>query len=135
MGPVGRLSYSRDARVIDVAGLTIMPGLIDTHTHLTYHGDQPNVWQLEFEEAWSSHSESGTQRGAHSANRLHLHRRWRLPRLHRAGDPTASQKGYTGSSYRGRRAHPDGSRLLDSMPVWDPHGKRPGTRHDGQRRR
>ena len=50
-GPTGRLSYGRDARVIDVAGLTIMPGLIDTHTHLTYHGDQPNVWQLEFEES------------------------------------------------------------------------------------
>jgi imidazolonepropionase-like amidohydrolase len=51
VGPVDQLGYGRDARVIDVAGLTVMPGLIDTHTHLTYHGDQPNVWQLEFEES------------------------------------------------------------------------------------
>ncbi len=51
VGPADQLSYGRDARVIDVAGLSIMPGLIDSHTHLTYHGDQPNVWQLEFEES------------------------------------------------------------------------------------
>src|SRR5262249_61796715 len=51
VGAVDRLGYGRDARLVDVAGLTIMPGLIDSHTHLTYHGDQPNVWQLEFEDS------------------------------------------------------------------------------------
>lgn len=50
-GRTETLSHGREARVIDVEGRTIMPGLIDTHTHLTYHGDQPNVWQLEFEES------------------------------------------------------------------------------------
>jgi hypothetical protein len=60
---VDQLSYGSDARVIDVAGLTIMPGLIDTHTHLTYHGDQPGVWRLEFEERGAQHSQGGTQRG------------------------------------------------------------------------
>ncbi len=29
-------NWPRDARVIDVAGKTVMPGLIDMHTHLTY---------------------------------------------------------------------------------------------------
>lgn len=51
VGPSDRLDRPRDARVIDAGGRTIMPGLIDAHTHLTYHGDQPNVWQLEFQES------------------------------------------------------------------------------------
>jgi predicted amidohydrolase YtcJ len=33
-GPSGRLNYGRDAQVIDVTGLTVMPGLIDSHTRL-----------------------------------------------------------------------------------------------------
>ena len=65
VGPVDRLSYGRDARVIDVAGLTIMPGLIDTHTHLTYHGDQPNVWQLEFEESVELNTLKAARNAAH----------------------------------------------------------------------
>lgn len=32
----GSTNWPRDARVIDVAGKTVMPGLIDMHTHLTY---------------------------------------------------------------------------------------------------
>jgi imidazolonepropionase-like amidohydrolase len=64
-GPAGGLSYGRDARVIDVVGLTIMPGLIDTHTHLTYHGDQPNVWQLEFEESVELNTLKAARNAAH----------------------------------------------------------------------
>jgi imidazolonepropionase-like amidohydrolase len=33
--------WPRDARVIDVSGTTVMPGLIDLHTHLSYR-DPPN---------------------------------------------------------------------------------------------
>ena len=65
VGPVDRLSYGRDARVVDVAGLTIMPGLIDSHTHLTYHGDQPNVWQLEFEESVELNTLKAARNAAH----------------------------------------------------------------------
>jgi len=30
----------KEARIIDLAQMTVLPGLIDTHTHLTYHYDQ-----------------------------------------------------------------------------------------------
>jgi imidazolonepropionase-like amidohydrolase len=65
VGPVAQLSYSHDARVVDVTGLTIMPGLIDIHTHLTYHGDQPNVWQLEFEESIELNTLKAARNAAH----------------------------------------------------------------------
>jgi imidazolonepropionase-like amidohydrolase len=64
-GRAGELSYGRDARVVDVTGLTIMPGLIDIHTHLTYHGDQPNVWQLEFEESVELNTLKAARNAAH----------------------------------------------------------------------
>ena len=34
VGPVGSTSIPRDAKVIDVAGMTVYPGLIDSETHL-----------------------------------------------------------------------------------------------------
>ncbi len=34
--PAGSTDWPRDARVLDVTGKTVMPGLIDLHTHLTY---------------------------------------------------------------------------------------------------
>jgi imidazolonepropionase-like amidohydrolase len=37
VGPVQSLGVPSDARVIDAGGRTLMPGLIDAHTHLTYH--------------------------------------------------------------------------------------------------
>jgi imidazolonepropionase-like amidohydrolase len=64
-GPLTRLHYGADARVIDVGGLTLMPGLIDSHTHLTYHGDQPNVWQLEFEESVELNTLKAARNAAH----------------------------------------------------------------------
>ncbi|MSP66518.1 MAG: amidohydrolase family protein [Alphaproteobacteria bacterium] len=44
VGSADRLRTARDARVIDVEGRTIMPGLIDCHTHLAYHRSEPDVW-------------------------------------------------------------------------------------------
>src|SRR5882724_4680838 len=34
--PVSATGWPKDAQVIDVSGKTILPGLIDLHTHLTY---------------------------------------------------------------------------------------------------
>ncbi|MGH6900849.1 MAG: amidohydrolase family protein [Geminicoccaceae bacterium] len=51
VGQTDTLPRAPDARVIEAEGRTIMPALIDAHTHLTYHGDQPDVWQLEFQES------------------------------------------------------------------------------------
>ena len=34
--PVGATDWPKDAQVIDVSGKTVLPGLIDLHTHLTY---------------------------------------------------------------------------------------------------
>ena len=34
--PAGTTAWPADARVVDVTGKTVMPGLIDLHTHLTY---------------------------------------------------------------------------------------------------
>ncbi|MET3710827.1 imidazolonepropionase-like amidohydrolase [Sphingomonas trueperi] len=40
--PAGRRDWPAQARVVDVAGKTILPGLIDLHVHLTYpDGDTP----------------------------------------------------------------------------------------------
>lgn len=65
VGPADQLRHGHDAKVIDVGGLTIMPGLIDSHTHLTYHGDQPNVWQLEFEESVELNTLKAARNAAH----------------------------------------------------------------------
>ncbi len=40
VGPAAALTLPRDSRVVDVGGRTIMPGLIDAHTHLTYHAGE-----------------------------------------------------------------------------------------------
>src|SRR5256884_5138704 len=34
--PAGATDWPKDAQVIDVSGKTVLPGLIDLHTHLTY---------------------------------------------------------------------------------------------------
>jgi imidazolonepropionase-like amidohydrolase len=51
VGRSDELHRSSEARVIDVEGRTIMPGLIDAHTHLTYHVTSLDLWQLELRES------------------------------------------------------------------------------------
>ena len=37
----GRYKASADSRIIDLGGATLLPGLIDTHTHLFLQGELP----------------------------------------------------------------------------------------------
>ncbi|MDQ3919263.1 MAG: amidohydrolase family protein [Acidobacteriota bacterium] len=41
------LSIPRDARVYDLGDVTVLPGLIDAHTHITYHFDASGHFGLE----------------------------------------------------------------------------------------
>jgi imidazolonepropionase-like amidohydrolase len=39
LGPAGSVDIPGDARVLDLAGHTVMPGIVDTHSHLGVQGD------------------------------------------------------------------------------------------------
>jgi imidazolonepropionase-like amidohydrolase len=51
VGPASRVTVGADAQVLDLEGRAILPGLIDAHTHLTYHEERPDVWALERQES------------------------------------------------------------------------------------
>ncbi len=45
--PAGVADWPKDARVIDVGGKTVMPGLIDAHTHIGYsEPETPPLWDI-----------------------------------------------------------------------------------------
>ena len=50
-GPMGSITPAAGDTIIEAQGRTIMPGLIDCHTHLAYHTRQPNVWVQELKES------------------------------------------------------------------------------------
>jgi len=47
----GTVRPGPDDTIVDADGRTLMPGLIDAHTHLGYHVRQPNVWTQELKES------------------------------------------------------------------------------------
>ncbi|HEY6330181.1 MAG TPA: amidohydrolase family protein [Blastocatellia bacterium] len=44
VGPAGQISAPSDAKVIDLAGLTLMPGLIEAHSHVLLHPYSETPW-------------------------------------------------------------------------------------------
>jgi imidazolonepropionase-like amidohydrolase len=43
-GPAGEIKAPSDAKVIELTGLTLMPGLIDAHSHVMLHPYSESVW-------------------------------------------------------------------------------------------
>ncbi|HEU4768677.1 MAG TPA: amidohydrolase family protein, partial [Pyrinomonadaceae bacterium] len=43
-GPAGSLEAPRDAKVIELPGLTLLPGLIEAHSHVLLHPYSETVW-------------------------------------------------------------------------------------------
>src|SRR5205823_1586067 len=44
-GPADKVTPPRDARVLDLPGLTLLPGLIDLHSHLLLHPYNETSWE------------------------------------------------------------------------------------------
>jgi len=44
VGPAGEIKAPADAKVIDLPGLTLMPGLIEAHSHILLHPYSETVW-------------------------------------------------------------------------------------------
>src|ERR1041385_2274650 len=44
VGPANEVKAPADAKVIDLAGITLMPGLIDAHSHILLHPYSETVW-------------------------------------------------------------------------------------------
>jgi imidazolonepropionase-like amidohydrolase len=44
VGPAGEIKPPADAKVVDLPGMTLMPGLIDAHSHVLLHPYSETVW-------------------------------------------------------------------------------------------
>jgi imidazolonepropionase-like amidohydrolase len=47
VGPAGEVKAPKDCRVIDLPGMTLLPGLIDAHTHLLLHPYNEAPWDKQ----------------------------------------------------------------------------------------
>jgi predicted amidohydrolase YtcJ len=52
VGNVGRSSYGRETKVIDLNGRTVVPGIIDNHNHMVLMGNRPG-YHTPLENAYS----------------------------------------------------------------------------------
>src|SRR5713226_1363876 len=43
-GPAGEIKAPADAKVVDLPGMTLMPGLIDAHSHILLHPYSETIW-------------------------------------------------------------------------------------------
>ncbi len=44
VGPIGQVGAAPDARTIDLPGMTVLPGLIDAHSHIFLHPYNETLW-------------------------------------------------------------------------------------------
>src|SRR6185436_706244 len=44
VGPASEVKAPADAKVIDLPGMTLMPGLIDAHSHILLHPYSETIW-------------------------------------------------------------------------------------------
>ena len=72
--------WPADAEIIDVAGMTVLPGLIDCHDHLAMHGyDLARRWGID-EPQTTRTLRTAKVLGGHARRRLHDDPRRRRPR-------------------------------------------------------
>ena len=67
VGPASEIKAPADAKVIDLPGMTLMPGLIEAHSHILLHPYSETVWNDQvareaFEPARGARDESFAQR-------------------------------------------------------------------------
>lgn len=61
----GSAPFFPDAEILDLAGRTVMPGLIDAHTHITYHRDEYSLILQQMTESLESNTLTAAANARH----------------------------------------------------------------------
>ena len=64
VGPTGSLPIPKDAEVLDLKACTVMPGIIDAHTHLCYHRDYHGLFPPQETESLEANTIKGIDNAA-----------------------------------------------------------------------
>lgn len=64
VGATGALSIPKDAEVVDLKGRTVMPGIIDSHTHLCYHRSYKGLFPPQDRESLEANTVKGVDNAA-----------------------------------------------------------------------